>query len=171
MKTLADHLSQYAAYHRDRRNIITHFIGIPMIVLAIAALLARPGFTLPGLALALTPATVLVTLSCLFYLRLSLVFGLVMIVLMGGAAWAGHLIAAQSTTTWLTCGIGLFVVGWIFQFIGHYYEKRKPAFVDDLVGLLVGPLFIVAEAAFMLGLAGATRQEVESRVGPTLIRT
>ena len=30
MKTLTDHLAQYAAYHRDRRNIATHFIGIPL---------------------------------------------------------------------------------------------------------------------------------------------
>ena len=35
MKTLVDHLAQYAAYHRDRRNIASHFIGIPMIVLAV----------------------------------------------------------------------------------------------------------------------------------------
>src|SRR5690606_3173882 len=25
MKSLTDHLAQYAAYHRDRRNIATHF--------------------------------------------------------------------------------------------------------------------------------------------------
>ena len=42
MKTLVDHLAQYAAYHRDRRNIASHFIGIPMIVLAVAVLLSRP---------------------------------------------------------------------------------------------------------------------------------
>lgn len=55
MKTLVDHLAQYAAYHRDRRNIFSHFIGIPMIVLSIAVLLARPalGFGLsPALLLA-----------------------------------------------------------------------------------------------------------------------
>ena len=40
-KTLIDQLSQYAAYHRDRRNIATHFIGVPMIVLAVQTLLAR----------------------------------------------------------------------------------------------------------------------------------
>ena len=55
MKTLVDHLAQYAAYHRDRRNIASHFIGIPMIVLAVAVLLSRPGFHLAGLWLA--PAT------------------------------------------------------------------------------------------------------------------
>ena len=62
MKTLTDQLANYAAYHREPRNIATHFIGIPMIVLAIATLLSRPAFMLGGLpvtpALALTGATV-----------------------------------------------------------------------------------------------------------------
>ena len=31
-KTLTDHLATYAEYHRDRRNIATHFFGVPMIV-------------------------------------------------------------------------------------------------------------------------------------------
>ena len=43
---------------------------------------------------------------------------------------------------WLSWGLGFFVVGWIIQFVGHYYEGKKPAFADDLVGLLVGPMFV-----------------------------
>ena len=35
MKTPTDHLAQYAAYHRDPRNIHTHFVGVPMIMLAV----------------------------------------------------------------------------------------------------------------------------------------
>ena len=46
------------------------------------------------------------------------------------------------------------------QFLGHHYEGRKPAFVDDLKSLLVGPLFVAAEAAFALGLA----RELEAQV-------
>ena len=38
MKSLVDHLSQYAAYHRDPHNIATHFVGIPLIVIAVAML-------------------------------------------------------------------------------------------------------------------------------------
>jgi uncharacterized membrane protein YGL010W len=37
-------------------------------------------------------------------------------------------------------GLGLFFIGWVLQFIGHYFEGRKPAFVDDVVGLLKGHL-------------------------------
>ena len=41
----------------------------------------------------------------------------------------------------------MFLVGWAFQFVGHaVYEKRRPAFMDDLASLLIGPLFLVAKA-------------------------
>lgn len=156
MKTLIDHLAQYADYHRDPRNVFTHFIGIPMIVLAVTTLLARPAMPLGDGSLFLTPAIVVYVLACLFYLRLSFGFGLVMAIVLAAFVAAGAWIAALPTAAWLGIGIGLFVVGWVFQFIGHYYEGRKPAFVDDLVGLLVGPLFLVAETAFAMGLARQT---------------
>lgn len=34
--------------------------------------------------------------------------------------------------------IGLFVLGWVFQFIGHYFEKKPPEFFKDWRFLLVG---------------------------------
>ena len=34
MRGATELLSQYAAYHRDRRNIASHFVGVPMIVFA-----------------------------------------------------------------------------------------------------------------------------------------
>jgi uncharacterized membrane protein YGL010W len=36
----------------------------------------------------------------------------------------------------------LFVVGWIFQFIGHIkYEKKSPAFTKNFEHLFIGPLW------------------------------
>ena len=168
MKSLIDHLSQYAAYHRDPRNIASHFIGIPMIVVAVAVLLSRPEWQVAGLWL--SPAVLLALFSAGFYLRLELALGVLMSVLMGLSVWAGHVLAAQSTLVWLSSGIGLFVLGWVIQVVGHYYEGRKPAFVDDLMGLVVGPLFVVAELGFLLGLRADVQQAVEHRAGPTCIR-
>ena len=71
---------------------------------------------------------------------------------------------------WLGWGLGLFVLGWIIQFVGHYYEGRKPVFVDDIMGLAVGPLFVVAELGFLLGLRDEVRRAVEERAGPTCLR-
>ncbi|WP_397450880.1 DUF962 domain-containing protein [Pseudomonas sp. NA-150] len=165
MKNLVDHLSQYAAYHRDTRNIASHFIGIPLIVVAVAVLLSRPGVAITGLWL--SPATLLTLASLRFYFKLDLAFGVLMTVLLGLCLWAGQALAVQSTMVWLSAGLGLFVVGWAIQFVGHHYEGRKPAFVDDLTGLIVGPLFVVAEVAFLLGMRKALQHDIENRVGPT----
>jgi len=167
MKTLTDHLATYAEYHRDRRNIATHFVGIPMIVVAIEALLARASFTVSGVSI--TAALVVSILAVLFYLRLDLRFGFGMASVLAFALAIGNVIAAQSFGAWLGLALGTFVVGWVFQFVGHFYEGKKPAFVDDLVGLLIGPLFVVAEAAFMLGLRSELHAEIVRRAGPTRV--
>lgn len=163
MKSLVDHLSQYAAYHRDPRNIATHFIGIPLIVVAVAILLSRPNVS------GVSPALLVSLASAVFYLRLELRLGVLMTVLLGLSVWLGQVMAAQSTAVWLSSGVGLFVLGWVIQFVGHYYEGRKPAFVDDVSGLIVGPLFVVAELAFLLGLRHDLKQQIEARSGPVRV--
>lgn len=168
MKSLVDHLSQYAAYHRDPRNIASHFIGIPLIFVAVAVLLSRPGWPL-GVIL-ISPALLVAVASAWFYLRLEVRLGVLMTVLLGLAVWLGQTLAAQSTAVWLSSGLGMFVVGWVIQFVGHYYEGRKPAFVDDLTGLIVGPLFVVVEAGFLLGLRGELKRAIEERAGPVALR-
>lgn len=169
MKSFVDYLSQYAAYHRDKRNIATHFVGIPMIVAAVAILLSRPVVMhLDGVAL--SPALLVIVLTSLFYLRLDLRFGVAMTMFLLVCLWLGQLLAGAGTVAWLVWGIGMFVVGWIFQFVGHYYEGRKPAFVDDVIGLIIGPLFVAAEVAFAMGLRKEVQHAVEAKVGPTLLR-
>lgn len=165
MKSFIEHLSTYAEYHRDTRNIMTHLVGVPVIVFAVILLLSRPMFDVAGYTL--NPAMIAYAASLVFYFRLNLVFGLMMAVLMGLGIFAAMNIAMMSTTIWLATGIGMFVIGWIIQFVGHHYEGKKPAFVDDLVGLLIGPLFILAEILFALGMFKGLKTEIESRVGGT----
>jgi uncharacterized membrane protein YGL010W len=169
MSAATDLMSSYAAYHRDRRNIATHFVGIPLIVFAVGALLARPEFDAGGLAL--TPAMAAWALSSLWYitrgnLTLGVTTSLANLVLILAALPLGHL----ATGTWLAISLAAFAIGWSIQFVGHYYEGRKPAFVEDLRGLLVGPMFIVAEGLFALGWGKQLLAEIESRVGPTHLR-
>ncbi|MFZ5443441.1 MAG: DUF962 domain-containing protein [Myxococcota bacterium] len=168
MSPLIAQLSKYASYHRDPRNISTHFVGVPMIVIAVIALLTRPGFELGGVAL--SPAWLALIAATAFYLRLDLRYGLAMGGLLGLALFLASLTAGLSTAAWLGLSVGLFVVGWIIQFIGHYFEGRKPAFVDDLIGLLVGPLFVAAEIGFSFGLRKEVKAEIEQIAGPTRLR-
>lgn len=169
MKSLLEHLSTYASYHRDRRNIATHFAGIPMILFSITAFLARPSFAIGDTGYALAPVHFIALGAAVFYFLLDLRYGLAMAIVLGLNIWGSTVLASQSTAVWAGVAGGMFVVGWIFQLVGHVWEGKKPAFVDDLVGLLIGPLFIVAEAGFFIGLGRHVNEEIERAVGPTRI--
>ena len=161
-------MCQYAAYHRDRRNIATHMVGVPLIVFALGVLLAR--LELPG-GSGLTLAWAVWGLSTLWYVsRGHMLLGLAVSALNAGLFWLAQPLAHGTLSAWLGWGLGLFALGWVIQFVGHYYEGRKPAFADDLVGLLAGPMFVTAEALFALGLALPLRDEIERRAGPTHLR-
>jgi uncharacterized membrane protein YGL010W len=168
-RSALDLMAQYAGYHRDRRNIATHFVGIPLIVFAIGVLLARLEFSLGGVQT--TAAWLLWGASTAWYLtRGNLVLGLAVSVVNAVLMALAEPLAAGSVANWLSWGLGAFVLGWVIQFLGHYYEGKKPAFVDDLVGLLVGPMFVVGEALFALGWGRELLNEIERRVGPTHLR-
>jgi uncharacterized membrane protein YGL010W len=166
MKRLEDQLSMYAMYHRDIRNIWTHFIGIPMIVLAVVILLSRPQIELNEWMV--TPARVLVLLVAIYYIFLNVKLGIAMSALLSLSVFAGEQVAALSTVEWLTWGISLFVAGWMIQFIGHYWEGKKPAFFDDIRGLLIGPLFVVVEALFLMGFLKTLQSTITLRAGEVI---
>ncbi len=169
MKTLTDQLSQYATYHRDRRNIATHLVGVPMIVLGVTTLLARPMCSVADVRVSL--ASVAALGAVVFYCAMDVRLGALMAALFAAAVWVGAQCGAHSTAVWLGAGIGLFAVGWVVQFVGHYFEGKKPAFVDDLVGLLIGPLFVTTEVVFALGLRKALHVDIIARAGPTRATT
>ena len=123
-------LVEYASYHRDPRNVRCHEIGIPAIVIAITALLRLVHYGPVDLA------EVAIVLVSYYYVRLA-----------GSAAGPAiaSLVAAYLLGLLLTWpfALALFVIGWIFQFVGHVYEGKRPAFMQNLEHLLIGPLYIV----------------------------
>ena len=161
MKNLTDQLTQYAYYHQDARNINSHVVGVPMIVMAVVTLLSRPVIAVGGLPLSV--ALIAAVVTTIFYLRLDRRFGVVLGAVLALMLLGGQWLAAQTTALWLSVGLGLFVVGWVIQLVGHYYEGKKPAFVDDMVGLLIGPLFVTAELGFLLQMRLELKAEIHRR--------
>jgi uncharacterized membrane protein YGL010W len=163
MRNLEQHITQYAAYHRDRRNIATHFVGIPMIVFA--AILALAHVHAGPIHLG-WPA---VFLASAYYIWLDLPLGTVMFVCLAVLCVIASVMAAVlSTKVGLTMAAVIFIGGWALQFWGHKYEGMKPAFVDDLMGLAIGPLFVMTEVFFHVGLKPELKRYVEARVGPVI---
>lgn len=161
MKTLEQQLSNYAAYHRDPRNVVTHFVGIPLIVLSVEAILSRPTWSVGPFAI--SPAVIAMVAACSYYIRLDRLYGIALTLVLSLGLWVGAWLALLSTAGWLGASIGLFVVGWAIQFLGHYFEGRKPAFVDDIMGLLIGPLFVLAEVGFAMGIRPELRERISGR--------
>jgi len=54
--------------------------------------------------------------------------------------------------------LALFVIGWIFQFVGHAIEGNQPAFLSNPIHLLVGPWWLVRRVAAAVGLRRDARQ-------------
>jgi len=169
VKSASELLTQYAAYHRDRRNIATHFVGVPMIVFSIVLALGEAEIVVNGFAI--TMAAIFSIASCIYYFKLDMTLGATMAaVLFAMCAGASEIVARVTTGTGFALALAVFVVGWALQFLGHKYEGMKPAFFDDVRQLLIGPLFVCAEAFFLFGAMPELRRYIEDRVGPSVPR-
>lgn len=134
-------LAHYGQSHQHPGNERIHFIAIPLIV-----------WSLLGMLYALHPwlAYGLVALSMVYYARLSMVFLGAMAMSAAVALLLVH--AVDRMGTLLNSAVAVFVVAWIFQFIGHNMEGKKPSFLEDLQYLLVGPMFVLSKLFLKLGV-------------------
>ena len=144
-------LAAYAQYHRDPHNCATHFVGIPMLFLAVMLPLEAVRLQIGHHGV---PLSVLLTLPAMVgWLALDLGVGAALSLLLGPLFLAAALIDKHGLAAmWCTTAV-LFVVGWFFQLLGHaVFEGRKPAFMDDLSHTLIGPMFVVAKLLVGFGL-------------------
>ncbi len=143
-------LASYASVHRDWRNKATHFVGIPLIVFSLLLILAQWRLQLGGGEVSM--AMVVAILAVLGWMALDLGIGLAMAVLMLLAWYAAEALAgALGPISTSAAFLVLFVGGWILQFVGHHYEGKRPALIDNMFQGFIGPMFLVAETMVVLG--------------------
>jgi len=132
-------------------NQFIHLLCVPAIVwsvtaamwvIPVPAMLGRPGFWM-GLGMVLALA---------WYFRLSRPLAVGMLVVFTAFGFLNHFLAqALGTMGLLWLAVGVFVVAWIGQFIGHKIEGKRPSFFTDLSYLLVGPLWTLDKLYRKLG--------------------
>ena len=131
MRDIRSLFADYASYHQTPGNKLFHRLGIPLIMLTLIGMLARAGVG------HLNAAVALIVVSELIYFMLEWRLAVVMLIVSVAFYFAGWAIPF-----WVN--VALFVLGWIFQFIGHsVYEHKSPAFLKNVLHLLVGPLWIL----------------------------
>ena len=144
-------LAAYAQYHRDPHNCVTHFIGIPMLFLAV--ILPLEAWRIP-IDHHQVPLAIILTLPAIVgWILLDFGVGAALLLLLCPLFIAAAMIDRHGLPLmWWTAAL-FFVVGWFFQLLGHsFFERRKPAFMDDLSHTLIGPMFVVAKMLVWMGL-------------------
>jgi uncharacterized membrane protein YGL010W len=161
MPKLEDEMSFYAAYHQDARNKATHFVGVPLIMLAILVPLSWLEFSLFGVPL--TGAIVLSAAVLTYYFLLDVPLALVMLVVIAALIVLAELIASRGAAEGWSWFAAIFIGGWALQLLGHAFEGRRPALVDNFAQIFAAPIFLIAEVVFALGFRRALHRAVERR--------
>ena len=134
-------LHHYGLSHVHPTNEVIHMVAIPAIMLSLI-----------GLMFALHPALALVffAASMVYYARLSWRFTGCMLLV--SSVMLAVVDALDARGVLVPVSVLVFVVAWIFQFIGHRIEGKKPSFFEDIQYLWVGPLFVLSKGFLRLGV-------------------
>lgn len=154
MRDIHQWFGSYAADHRNPTNRAIHWVCVPTILWAVIAALwtippVLPQWFGPGLWSVLAMFA-----TFLFYRKLSrnLSWAMALAFIVSGAiAWA--LYRAMGPRNLAILAAVLFVLAWIGQFIGHGIEGRRPAFLTNVVQLLIGPAWLMGKLMRRLGIA------------------
>jgi len=145
------YFDKYSESHQNHTNEIIHWICVPAIVFSLFGLIWAIPF--PYLEILgkyngyVNWASFLIAFSIYYYYKLSPVLSYFMLLLiMFFSAGIVSLEKMHNTEgwppMWQVC-LGIFVLAWVGQFVGHKIEGKKPSFFDDLKFLLIGPIWLL----------------------------
>lgn len=147
MRNLESLLAEYGESHQNPTNVIIHKIFVPLIMFSVIGLLwAIPSPEFMSIK-SINWATFVSLLVMAYYLSLSVKYFVFMLPIIGIMYFGVSALAEQTNILWAS--LIIFIVSWVFQFVGHKIEGKKPSFLKDLLFLLIGPLW-VAKSLFRL---------------------
>ncbi len=155
MRQIDQLLKTYGESHQNKTNKLIHWIMVPLIFFSIVGLL----MSIPVLGFAKTPFMNFGALAFVF--ALIYYFKLSKPLFVGFVFWAFFCLYSNfyiyksvgySNSNLALISLGIFVIAWIFQFIGHKIEGAKPSFLDDIKFLLIGPAWLLHFVYKRLGI-------------------
>ncbi len=129
---------EYEAVHRDPVNVAIHKVAVPAILFHILAMLEWVSLPIRVAGVPLGLGVVAAAGVGAWYLFVCPRYAAVLLPFAMGCAVLGRMMPRPVV-------VGVAVAAWSAQFVGHArFERRAPAFSDNLVQLLVGPAYVVA---------------------------
>jgi uncharacterized membrane protein YGL010W len=164
MQSFIEQAQLYATYHTKKATLYTHLIGVPLIVFSLMIFLGFIHISMPTL-FDLTFATICTIALIIYYILLNWRLGLSITPILLILLWLSFLISGKGVTSFSVWFFFItFIVGWAFQFIGHFIEGKRPAFLDNIWQALIAPLYLTAEVYFLTGRMQALEAEIKEVV-------
>ena len=144
---------EYGVSHQNKTNKLIHWVMVPVIFFTVVGLLwdlPQPAFMASSVWF--NWATVAMVPVLVFYFLMS---PMIMI----GMAFFSVLCCVLAN--WLDLNVVMplwvlsliaFAIAWVFQFVGHKIEGKKPSFFKDVQFLLVGPAWLMGFIYRRLGI-------------------
>jgi uncharacterized membrane protein YGL010W len=82
----------------------------------------------------------LVVVALGFYSSMGIMVLVPMMIIVAPMVYGNFLLS--TSPLFFKINLGIFIISWIFQFVGHKIEGKKPSFIEDLLFLLVGPVWV-----------------------------
>ena len=144
MKKINSLLDKYGESHTNSTNKLIHWICVPAIFFSIVGLVSIIPFPWQinmFNTVELSWAFIALILVLLYYISLSLSLSIGKILFSILCLFICSRINLSGSS--LLIYIGIFIVSWVFQFIGHNIEGKKPSFLQDIQFLLIGPAWLM----------------------------
>ncbi len=154
MRNVQSWLDEYGENHQNRFNKTVHWVCVPLILISLIGLLWS--VPVPRAFAATSPllnwGVVFLVAVLLYYYALTwkLAAGMTVVTLVVIAVVYA---ASRMPVSLWQVSLGVFVIAWIGQFIGHKIEGKKPSFFKDVQFLLIGPVWLLAFVYRSLGIA------------------
>lgn len=149
MNRLENYLSQYSLSHQHKTNILIHMFCVPAIMFSVIGILKA--LPVPeSWPLWLDWSSIALAFILIFYASFkNIKLFLAMLVFIIPQV----LLLEFLRPRFFLLSLLIFVIAWIFQFIGHKIEGKKPSFFEDLFFLLIGPIWVVLHACEQMGFS------------------
>ncbi len=161
MRKIDQLFSEYAESHQNKANKFIHWICVPLIFFTIVGFISLIPISLTkilndishysnslighihiGNSFINFMGIVILIMVTIFYFKLSRIISIIMFFIMLMMFYISSKINQLFNNSWIIY-LSIFVITWIFQFLGHKIEGKKPSFLKDLQFLLVGPIWLL----------------------------
>lgn len=160
MSRLTELMASYKHYHSNPTNTYCHFVGVPVVTFSLFLFLAWFRFIAPAFPVSL--AQIFFVGTMIHYFRIDREIAMYVFFLFGVLLILAEIAARFEFVTSFYIFLTTFILGWVFQLVGHYFEGKRPALVDNLLQVFNAPLFVVLEALFLMGHKKDLESQIES---------